>query len=299
MRKDQDGRSFSPSPLAGEGGVRGRFSAMAAGVLILGFLTPGVLAQERVPSAWFPSAQELFEPLRADLTEPQYALRYSIPVGKQGLGEVNIGDTFGVYRADLGEGWRLQFNAGGGVATRFDLSQKTNDLQIADFTGNVPLDLKYGQQWGFRVMYWHTSSHLGDDYIKRTSPPLAKNVTDEFRWYLNFTPTTHWRFYAGTGYAFKLLPFAAGNRFQTGAEWTSPVMAKNSVQYFVWSDLQSLERTDWNASLNTRAGVKLGDPHGKGSLSLFLEFFSGHIPYLGFSHQKETHWGVGFVFDLG
>lgn len=248
---------------------------------------------------WFPGAKELVGSILADPAEPQYALRYSIPVGKVGMGEVSMGDTFGVYRSDLGEGWQFQLSAGGGVAARFDLSQRTNDLQIADFTGILPLDIKYGREWGMRLMYWHTSSHLGDDFIKRTSPPLGKNVTDEFRWYLDFTPSPAWRFYTGTGYAFKLIPFDVGNRFQMGMEWFSPFLAKNSIQYFFWSDVQSLERVAWNLSLNARAGFRVGDPHGEGKLSFFLEFFSGWLPYLGFFHQKETHWGMGFVFDLG
>jgi len=75
----------------------------------------------------------LFEPLRADPRELQYAVRAVAPVSHESLGEAAVGDYLGLYRWDLGREKAFQVSVGGGAFGRFDLSRKTNDLVTADY----------------------------------------------------------------------------------------------------------------------------------------------------------------------
>lgn len=249
---------------------------------------------------WFPEGKQVFSPLAADLTQPAYAVRLTGPVGKSRLAEVNIGDEFGIFSWKTKKGGKMQVGLLGGVAARFDISKITNDLEVADYSGALPLDYSRGD-WSARCMYWHTSSHLGDDYINHSNPDIVKNVTDEWRGYVSYSPRAlrrdgrySARIYTGGGYAFNLLPKREGRkRVQAGIELS---VGSGSAEFFGAADLQSLERLGWQPSSSARIGWR--KPGVSGTFSAFMEFFSGHLEYLGFMDRKETHWSLGMSFEM-
>ena len=56
-------------------------------------------------------------------------------------------------------------------------------------------------------MYWHTSSHIGDDYIishNLTPDQLSKHVTDDVRVYADYALCEHLRVYGGASYSFNM-----------------------------------------------------------------------------------------------
>jgi Protein of unknown function (DUF1207) len=107
----------------------------------------------------FPAAHELFPPLQADPAEPHFGLQFGFPVSHTGIARIDVGDYLGIYRWALGDVGALQLNIGGAINTRFDATTSHN-LQIIDFYGNVPLDLRIGW-FSLRSMFYHDSSHLG------------------------------------------------------------------------------------------------------------------------------------------
>jgi hypothetical protein len=242
---------------------------------------------------FFPTAHELFEPLRADPRELQYALRLVVPVSHKVFGEAAVGDYFGLYRWSLDEGRAVQVGVGGGAFGRFDLTAKTNDMQVADYYGNVPFDFRSGR-WSARFLIYHTSSHLGDDFLSSTGQRTSKHSWDNLRWLLSFEPTSAWRLYGGYTYVFRSLPGSGRSALQGGLEWQSAYLAKNHVQLYWANDFQSWERTGWNPMFNSQAGVTfVNKPEDRRGISLFVEFETGRQPHGQFYLQQETHWGAG------
>jgi len=238
-------------------------------------------------SEWLPEKKQLFKPFQADQTQPSYVTRVSFPSGQGKRAEVNMGDEFGIYRGSL-NGNSIQAGVMGGVAARFDISRVTNDLEIADYSLALPVDYALGG-WAFRGMYWHTSSHIGDDYIRSRNVSVRKNVTDEIKFYASrdITPQLlSLRLYAGGGYAFNYLPKRSGAlRAHAGAEWY------HAKGWFCAVDLQSLARLKYQPSLNARFGWR---KHGRtGDFSIFGEFAAGHMPYLGFMGKKRNQAHAG------
>jgi len=248
---------------------------------------------------FLPPAHELFEPLRADPRELQFAVRAVEPVSHRTLAEVAMGDYLGLYRWDLGQGKAFQVSLGGGVFGRFNLASKTNDLEDVDYYGNVPFDFRDGR-WSFRFMPYHTSSHLGDDYIKATGVETEKHTWDNLKWLVSYEPLSYLRVYGGYNYVFRTLPGGIGrNAIQTGFELKSRWFANDHIQYYWANDLQSWQRVEWNPMFDSQAGLtfvhKPSDPR---AISFFLEYSAGKQPEGQFYLQQETLWTLGLKFQI-
>jgi hypothetical protein len=64
-----------------------------------------------------------------------------------------------------GRGVDVEFGGTGGIFTRFELFSQSFNFIHADFTGMIYTDVRYGK-FLFETSVFHTSSHIGDDYIK-------------------------------------------------------------------------------------------------------------------------------------
>lgn len=250
-------------------------------------------------SGFLPSAHEVFKPLQADPRELQYALRVVLPVSHKLFGEAAIGDYLGLYRWTLANGAMLQVSGGGGMFGRFDLADTSNDMQTVDFFGNVPLDFRQGK-WSGRFMLFHTSSHLGDDFVKTTGRVIQKHSWDNLRWVLAYNPLISLRLYGGYTYAFRTLPEGIGrNAFQGGAEWSSGWWDGGHAQTYWANDFQSWGRAAWKPMFNSQLGVKFAqDTASERAVAFFLEFGAGRQAQGQFFLQQETHWVSGVKFFI-
>lgn len=247
-------------------------------------------------AAEFLPGKNLFRPFIADPTQPSYNVRLTGRVGAGKMAEINMGDGFGAVGWDLASGAQLRLGIMGGVAARFDIAKVTNDIQVADYSLLFPLDYKKGP-WELRAMYWHTSSHLGDDYIKSNNMQpgdLDKHVTDDGRLLASYNVTPELRVYGGGGYAFNMIADSDGRHMLHGG-WECVLPAGEKTSYFTAMDLQSWQRVGWRPSFTARTGVRA---QGKQAASVYLEFFSGQLLYLGLMPRTETHWSLGLGFEL-
>jgi hypothetical protein len=247
---------------------------------------------------FLPPAHELFQPLLADPRELQYALRLAEPVSYRPLGEAAIGDYLGLYRWNLGDGRAFQVSVGAAAFGRFDLSKKTDDLESVDYYGNLPFDYR-DKRWSVRFMPYHTSSHLGDDYLKATGTVTEKHAWDNLKWLVSYEPLWCLRFYGGYNYVFRTVPGGIGrNAVQSGFEMQSRWFA-NHIRYYWANDLQSWERVQWNPMFNSQAGCTfVNKPGDARAISLFLEYSTGKQPEGQFFLQQETLWTLGLKFQL-
>jgi hypothetical protein len=249
---------------------------------------------------FFPDPHELFAPLEADPRDLQYALRLVTPVGHHLLGEAAIGDYLGLYRWALPwAGGYAQVSGGGGVFSRFDLSQRSDDMLSSDFLANLPLDWRAGR-WSGRFMLYHTSSHLGDDYLKTRGGQTTKHSWDNLRWLLSFDPTPVWRLYGGYTYTFRTLPEGVGrNALQGGIEWSSHRFNHDHFQWYWANDYQAWERSHWNPGFNSQLGFRVAKSReDRRGIAFFVEFGAGRQAQGQFYNQSETHWNLGTKFHL-
>jgi len=93
----------------------------------------------------FANAKEVFRPLWADPREIQIALRLTTPVGHKNLGDIAVGEYFGLYRwaLPLPDAY-LQWSIAGGFFSRFDLVVPEKDNQVTDCIATMPVDMRIG-----------------------------------------------------------------------------------------------------------------------------------------------------------
>jgi len=250
-----------------------------------------------------PSSDGLFAPLLGDPRELQFAMRVAFPEHEGAVAEVAIGHYYGIYRWALpGDIGYAQLDIGGGIFPRF-LATESHDLQAIDFYGNLPLDVRIGN-WSGRFMFYHDSSHLGDDYIRDhnlgNDSTTAQNSWDSLRSILSYDACRALRLYGG--YTYNLAAYPAQQEqgsYQAGAEIYSGTFAQGSARAYWATDVQWWERTNHQPQYNSQFGIKTGKdgPVGRG-ISYFLEFTSGPEYYGQFSMYSETRLGFGVKFDI-
>src|SRR3989339_18651 len=246
-----------------------------------------------------PHPDELFVPLRGDPRELHFALRLAFPRNDGTIAEVAVGHYYGIYR------WRLpkdigtmQINIGGGIFPRFYFSD-TKDLKVIDFYGNVPFDIRIGK-WSGRFMFYHVSSHLGDDYIRTNGQMPNSNSWNSLRSLLSYDVGYSLRLYSG--YTYHLLVFPPEQKkeaFQTGFEIISKVFRNGDTQVYWANDFQWWGRTQWKLMFNSQIGIKTGrKPKIGRGISYFLEFTTGPEYYGRFFNSEETRLGLGAKFEI-
>ena len=246
-----------------------------------------------------PDPNALFAPLRGDPRELHFAMRLVFPNKDVTGAEVAIGHYYGIYRWALPNALGyMQLNIGGGIFPRFDFPNR-QDIQVIDFYGNIPLDLRVGK-WSCRFMIYHVSSHLGDDYIRAGGKIADKNSWNSLRSLLSYDVDPTLRLYGG--YTYHLLAYSKKQKkqaFQSGFELTSSVFGNNHAQAYWANDFQWWERTQWKPMFNSQLGIKSGrNPKRGRGISYFLEFTTGPEYYGQFFQREETRVGLGAKFDI-
>lgn len=251
-----------------------------------------------LPDTTFPSAKDYFETLLADPNELGYGGTFLMPVGADEFGEVTLGDYVGLLRWNLGD-VGVQWNLGGGINARFNLSTPQNEMEVVDFTAASPVDIHWGNYHTVRVGPWHTSSHLGDDYIKRVRPTILKRSQDILKTVYSFQPNPQVRLYGGGSLAFNTVALPGRTALQAGGEVLSPYFHGHLAQLYLAQDLQMWERVGWNPSYTIRAGVRFSDQKRIAAARCYVEYFTGRRLALQFYNQRETFWGLGLNFEIG
>ena len=79
----------------------------------------------------------------------------------------------------------IEFGGTGGIFTRFELFTQSFNFVHADFTGMLFTDVRY-RQFVFETSVYHTSSHIGDDYIKYNHASVKNTGFEAVRHYFNY-----------------------------------------------------------------------------------------------------------------
>jgi hypothetical protein len=282
------------------------------GVVAVEVLKPGETAaaaplagqQERAtqaeierPSSVFLPKDKLFKPLLADPRWPHFSVSYQYyrddPELKD-VGSTSFGETFPIFRSDLGPGqWEFGFQAA--VFAIFDLDAASKDLINADYWVGIPVTYRVG---GFSLLtrVFHQSSHLGDEFLLRSRINRI-NLSYESVDVKVSQEITRWlRIYAGGGYLFDqdpsdLKPWSS----QGGAELESPLaFLGDHVRPIAGVDVQHREETDWDTDVSARGGLQLETAALKATkLQILGEYYNGHSPNGQFFERTIEFYGVG------
>ena len=269
----------------------------------------GVHESEAIGVHGFPQDQ-IFCPLIAD---PKYPRSFASllrgtfpsiekPSGKgTAIASVGLGDFFGVVRwggPRPGEG--LQLAVVGSIFAQFDLDSASNDLINADYIIGVPLTFRRS---GFSVMarVYHQSSHLGDEFLLRSSPIQRENLSFESLELLASQEIGPLRLYGGGEHLFRRDPDTVKARLlHTGAELRSG--RAHLVQLVSGVDLKTTEQHNWAQAVSGRFGVELTRPSPEGHpirlVMILLELYKGPSPYGQFFQEDISYVGAGINFSL-
>jgi len=273
-------------------------------ILILVFsavLAAPALAEVRKPftTGMAPRPDELFAPLLGDPRELHFALRLAFLHENANSAEVAVGHYYGIYRWALpNAAGAMQLNLGGGIFPRFNISEN-RDLQVIDFYGNLPLDVRIGK-WSGRFMLYHVSSHLGDDYIRTSGLIAESNSWNSFRSLLSYNANSGLRLYGG--YTYNLLVKPAEQKlkaYQSGFEVRFNIFNKSNAQAYWANDFQWWERTQYKPQFNSQLGIKTGlKPKDGRGIYYFLEYTTGPGYYGQFFALEETRVTLGLHFAI-
>ncbi len=288
-----------------------RSSTLMAALLALALVPAGRVANaEDVPAPIAPVAeappevlprQLLFAPLLADPRWPHFGASLQNWGGTDDLGTVgavSLGDAFSLYQAPgLGGRWGIGLQAA--VFALFDLEAESKDLVNADYWVGLPLAWRAGD-WAALARIYHQSSHLGDEYLLRSTENRRTRLNLSFEAVDLKISRDFWdstlRLYGGAGLLFDkepddLKPLMA----QWGGELRGPwTFADGFLRPIAALDFQSMEETGWNADLSARLGVELtSSTDDDYVVQLTLEYYRGRNPNGQFYTRETEFWGFG------
>jgi len=194
----------------------------------------------------------------------------------------------------------VELGGTGGVFTRFELFSQSFNFVHADFTGMLYTDVRY-RQFLFETSVYHTSSHVGDDYIKYNHAAVRNTGFEAARHYFSYIlPFTE--ISIGFEYKFSRRPkqtiignpsFFLGNRISF-LRVGIPVFIEWEAEFIAGPYLPNI---------GIRAGIFLRhlfntvllgkDPGGKEAHELSVYYYYGYSKMGYFSRQRESLIMVG------
>jgi hypothetical protein len=269
----------------------------------------GVHESEAIGVHGFPQDQ-IFCPIIADPKEPRSfasVLRGTFPSIEKPSGKgttiasVGLGDSFGLVRwggPRAGEG--VQLDVVGAIFAQFDLDSASNDLINADYIVGVPLTIRR-HGFSIRARVYHQSSHLGDEYLLRSSEIQRENLSFESLELLASQEIGPLRVYGGGERIFRRDPDTVKPKLlHAGAEARSG--RAGLLQLVSGVDLKTTEQHDWSQALSGRVGFELARPapggHPVRLVTIMLELYKGPSPYGQFFQEDISYVGVGIHFSL-
>ncbi len=240
---------------------------------------------------------------RAGPLEPTLAARLVLPFrsptqfGKVVEGETAIGASVPVVRlygdADRG---LLVLGAEAGVVARFNLQTPDRDLISSDWVFALPVIYRRGHHW-LRARYYHTSAHLGDEYMQRFGVdrvPYSRDAV-ELLGYWRAVPSLG--LYAGGRWSFRVdPPEHRRTAVRAGVELEDP--SSDPLRIFLAADVELDQHADWRPRLDARLGVWLTHATARPSARIEVGIVTGP-PYQGqFADSRATVATVGVAFGL-
>lgn len=249
----------------------------------------------------FPKAQALFPLLRADPRQTRLGGSYYRQDGED-KADLALGRVWGLLqgRPFRDPQWLCQLDAEAMSYTRFKLGGAINGFESVDFSAGLPVSLRRGDL-SFKATLHHRSSHLGDDYIRRTGDQGFRSAVTGLKTLAALEPAEWARLYGGPNYLFRAGP--GGDRW--GLQWGGELLGRDlgllkyPVRPYAGQDLQSPESSGWNLDSRTVAGLEIGlDEKAARTARVELGYYAGHSPFGQFRARRESRFDLSVVLEL-
>ena len=178
------------------------------------------------------------------------------------------------------------------VFARFGLQVLQRELIATDWVLAVPLVWHRGSHW-VRLGYYHTSSHLGDEYARRFDVEgvnFARDAADALG-LVQLIPIAG--VYAGVRWAYNVHPEDSGRwTLRAGMQLGRTEGARALLPYGT-VDVEVEDDTDWSPRAHVQAGVWLPEVGGRRMLRLGVGFMTGPTPLGQFRSERTTQLTLG------
>lgn len=186
-----------------------------------------------------------------------------------------------------------------GFAVHFSRWSEAQFSVAGDYRYGFPITFRH-ECWEGKVGYEHTSTHVGDDLIRKQGRYRNPYVRDEIVLALAYRWCEQLRIYGECAYAFSMsspVP-SSRERFAGGAEWSRPCATGWKGQPFAAFDLDLRPEQDYTANLTLQLGWQWIPELGRPSARVALEYYRGNSPFGQLLLEREQWLGVGFYVDF-
>tara|TARA_R110002095_G_scaffold81637_1_gene70955 strand:- start:132223 stop:133428 length:1206 start_codon:yes stop_codon:yes gene_type:complete len=192
-------------------------------------------------------------------------------------------------------GWQLDIEGAG--PPRLNIEEDL-DLDAADFRVGVPLTWRQGA-YQAKFAYYHTSAHVGDEYLKRHPGFQRINyVRDAFVLGGGYFVDPDLRLYAEIGYAFNTDGGAKPWELQFGAEF-SPAEHSGIYGAPFWAINGYLrEEVNWGGNVNFMFGWQWRGDRNNHLLRIGFQYLDGKTMQYSFYQNSERMVGFGTWYDF-
>jgi hypothetical protein len=265
-------------------------------ILALAGTTP-LLAGEG-DSPWLPPQQEVFPLLWADPRSAQFYAQAYKQAGNT-LSSDAIGHQIDLWRTQTGRGGTVQVGLEASAFLRLSLSKQGQNaaLQDSDWFVGFPVEYKKGP-WGFRLWTFHTSSHLGDNYLitNGITPITYSRESVEGLISYSFAQLV---LYGGGSHTFHTIPDVDGGALHGGAQaWTKPLDAAGTTALYAAADVQPKGEVNWRIQTNLQAGVAVKPRGSDKRMRVYIDYATGPSPEGQFYNQNLSYLAGGVAFDF-
>lgn len=251
-------------------------------------------------------AGELYPPYLADLHRPGFGLvqvhvaSTTIADAGDSRFDLRLGGSFGVLRLGPRDrpdrGWQLDVVAG--FDGQFDVDRSYDNI---GWDGNYGLTLTTARGHGlaFKLGVYHTSSHVGDEYVERTGRRRIGYTREELTAGVSWRRGERWRLYAegGWGYDLRNETLQEPGRGQVGLEHTAPgTLWRGRLGWFAAADLSATEERGWDLTTSVQAGLLILS--GPRRWRIAAGFYDGRSTLGEFFRDDDRFLTLGLWLDL-
>jgi hypothetical protein len=206
--------------------------------------------------------------------------------------ELSIGTRLPVFQFQgLSTGNPLVVGLEAAAFARFALQVLQRELVATDWFFAVPVVWHRRDGW-FRFRFYHTSSHMGDEYARRfedTGRDFSRDAAEVFYFH---DVLSHMGVYGGARYAYNVHPNSSKRWvLRAGGQLQRPV--ENVIfRPFLATDVEWDQDAGESPRMEVRAGAELKNTGILQGLRLSLTFLTGPSPLGQFNGESATQVGL-------
>jgi hypothetical protein len=183
------------------------------------------------------------------------------------------------------------------VFGRFGFQVTERPLIDTDWVFAAPIVWHHGPHW-VRLRYYHTSSHLGDEYAQRfdlEGVNFSRDAVDAMGW---LQPLPAVGVYAGLRYAYSVHPEASRRWAARAGAQVGSAEGHGFVLPFGAIDVELDQDVDWSPCLSLQAGVWLPPISGRRAGRIGASLLTGPSPLGQFQGVHTTQFTLGISLSL-